>query len=59
MRMMSIVELNASNPGIKRGILSYSDFLVTHPPVFAMRPTPWRQTTDSAQQSLSLGYFTV
>jgi hypothetical protein len=50
--MMSIVGLSASNPDIKRGILSIWIFLATHLPVFADATDPleadsWLCTTES------------
>jgi hypothetical protein len=38
---------------------SYSDFLATHPPVFADAIDPKRQTAHSALRSQSLDYFTI
>jgi hypothetical protein len=37
----------------------YSDFLATHPPVFADVTGPLEGTAGSAPQNLSLGYFTI
>jgi hypothetical protein len=57
--MMSVVGLSAGNPDIKSGILRTRIFWQLTRQSLPMRPTPWRQTTDFAPWSPSLGYFTV
>jgi hypothetical protein len=57
--MMSVVEPNASNPGIKRGILhTWISWQLTRQSL-PMRLTPWRQIAGSAPRSPSLSYFIV
>jgi hypothetical protein len=55
--MPSIMELDASNPSIKRGILcTQISWQLTYQSL-PMRPTPWWQTAGSASHSPSLGYL--
>jgi hypothetical protein len=57
--MMSIVEPNANDPSIKRGIHHTRIFCqLTHQSLL-MRPIPWKQTTSSTHWSPSLGCYTV
>jgi hypothetical protein len=53
------MELNASNLGIKRGILRIGIFWQLTRQSLLMRPTPWRQIANFAPRSPSLGYSTV
>jgi hypothetical protein len=59
LRMTSVVGQNTSNPDIKRGIHHIQIFRQLTDQSLLMRPTPWRQTTDSTPQRESLGYFTI
>jgi hypothetical protein len=57
--MTSVMELNASNLDIKRGILRTQIFRQLTHQSLPMRLTPWRQTADSAPRSPSSGYSTI
>jgi hypothetical protein len=53
------LEPNASNLGIKRGILCTRIFWQVTCQSLPIRLTPWRQTAGSAPWSPCLGYFTI
>jgi hypothetical protein len=57
--MMSVMELNANNPDIKRRILHMLIFWQLTCQFLSMRPTPLRQIAGSTPQSPSLGYSIV
>jgi hypothetical protein len=57
--MMSVVELNSSNPGIARGFRRIRIFCQLTRQSLPMRPTHWMQTAGSTPRSPCLGYFIV